>query len=284
MRRRFGWQAGPGQRATSPLLAPGGADCPRPAPCRNPPNPEPGLQNLRCRTSSIIIQDGDTLHGISVESRGVLTNYAYGYVRTYAGQRRDGYACGLGVLTFSDGRKAYAEHGPDGECDGRRLWRDADGDTVYRVCECGETKEYAFVFADGRCTYNDEACARDDPRLLALIAQVAPIEVRPAAPAPTRSRPPLAPKQSSDRSAGSSLPPQALAAAVATEVHPHAARRRWWPCDTTLDQPHCNSRPRSDACTDRFAVMGAREAPSCTLTTAAWCTPRARPGSSVAMP
>ena len=29
------------------------------------------------------------------------------------------------------------------------------------------------------------------------------------------------------------LPPQALAKATATEVHSHAARRRWWPCDTS---------------------------------------------------
>jgi hypothetical protein len=54
------------------------------------------------------------------------------------------------------------------------------------------------------------------------------VEVRPARP--------LAPKPSSDGSAGSFLPPQALAAAVATEVHPHAARRRWCPCDTTQQQ------------------------------------------------
>ncbi len=56
-------------------------------------------------------------------------------------------------------------------------------------------------------------------------------------------------------------PLQALAKTVATEVHSHAARCRWSPCDTILDQPHCNARPRSDARTDRFGVVVTREAP-----------------------
>jgi hypothetical protein len=237
---------------------------------------------------SSIILNGDTFHGISVESRGVFKD-EYGY--TYAGQCKDGYAYGLGVLTWSNVYKEYAEHGPgggsnvlfsntarfdsslmdwihsslsamnieeydgrrtwsnvyehspDGEYDGRRLGRSAYGDTHYDLYERGEWKENARVSASGRCTYNGVDCAPDDLRLLALIAQVAPVEVRPAAPAPTRHRCPLAPKQSSDGSAGSFCPPQALAAAVAAEVHPHAARRPWWPCDTTLDQPHCNARP-----------------------------------------
>jgi hypothetical protein len=180
---------------------------------------------------SSIIRDGDTFHGISVESRGVFTDKRG---RTYAGQCRAGYACGLGVLTWSDGNKDYAEHGPDGQYDGRWLKRFADGDIYYTLYERGgESKESAVVFADGRCTYNYVACAPDDPRLLALIAQVAPVEVRPAAQAPhPLLGPPLTPKQSSDGSAGSFCPPQALAQTVATEVHPHAARCRWWPCDT----------------------------------------------------
>ena len=76
------------------------------------------------------------------------------------------------------------------------MHRWAGGDTWYRLYERGEAKEYADVDADGRCMYNDVACAPDDPRLLALIAQVAPVEVRPAAPAPTRHSDP---KPSSDR-------------------------------------------------------------------------------------
>ncbi len=77
---------------------------------------------------SSIIKDGGTYHGISVFGRGVFTN-KYGW--TYAGQCKDGYACGLGVATYSGGSKGYAEHGPDGECDGRNLHRWADGGTYY---------------------------------------------------------------------------------------------------------------------------------------------------------
>ncbi len=135
---------------------------------------------------SSIIRYGDTFHGISVFCRGVFTNDEHGL--TYAGQIMDGHACGLGVLTWSSG-KEYAEHGPDGQCDGRYLDRSAHGDTYYSLYERGEEKDFVRVYADGTCYYNDKACAPDDPRLLALTAQVAPVEVRPEARAP---HPPLA--------------------------------------------------------------------------------------------
>jgi hypothetical protein len=150
----------------------------------------------------------DTYHGISVESRGVFKYEYCGW--TYAGQCKDGYACGLGVVTLFSGYKAYAEYGPDGQYDGRYLERIADGggDTFYSLYERGKEKAYAHVYADGTCMCNYVACAPDDPRLLALVALVAPVEVRPAAPA---RHPPSArhspPKQSSDGSAGSVLPP-----------------------------------------------------------------------------
>jgi hypothetical protein len=133
---------------------------------------------------SSIIRDGDTFHGISVFGLGVFTNDEHGW--TYAGQCRDGYACGLSMTTLSDVCKEYAEHGPDGKYDGRNLRRWDDGDTWYDLYERGKHKAFARVSANGRCQYNGEACAPDDPRLLALIAQVAPVEVRPAALAPTR--------------------------------------------------------------------------------------------------
>jgi hypothetical protein len=82
------------------------------------------------------------------------------------------------------GYKAYAEHGPDGQFDGRYFLRYADGGTRYFLYERGALKDDAHVSADGYCECNDEHCAPDDPRLLALIAQVAPVEVRPAARAP----------------------------------------------------------------------------------------------------
>ncbi len=131
---------------------------------------------------SSITQNGDAYHGISVDGRGVFRNKKVG--TTYAGQHRDGHACGLAVATYSDGPKEYAEHGPDGKYDGRHLVRHADGNTVYCLFERGEQNEHAYVFSDGYCEYNDEGCAPDDPRLVALIAQVAPVEVRPAARAP----------------------------------------------------------------------------------------------------
>jgi hypothetical protein len=171
-----------------------------------------------------IIRRGDTFHGISLFGRGVFTNDTYGW--TYAGQCKDGYACGLGVLTCPSGFKVYAEHGPDGQYDGRQLVRSVSGITWYRMYERGERKDSAVVKADGRCTYNDLACAPDDPRLLALIAQVAPVEVRPAAAAPHAPSPatrPLAPDEQMEAIVPLIgrlvLPPQALAAAVAAEVH-----------------------------------------------------------------
>ncbi len=154
---------------------------------------------------SSIIRKRDTFHGISVEGRGVFTHDKYG--TTYAGQIRDGYACGLGVTTWSGGSKEYAEHGPDGKFDGRFLERRAAGGTYYRLFERGESKDSAVVYADGTCKYNHEDCAPDDPRLLALIALVSPVEVRPAARAPQPAiGPPLASTQSSDGSAGSFCP------------------------------------------------------------------------------
>jgi hypothetical protein len=139
---------------------------------------------------SSIMRRGDTFHGISVFGRGVFTDDKWGG-RTYAGQCKDGHACGLGVFTWSRGSKDYAEHGPDGKYDGRHLRRDVDGTRSYYLFERGgKQKAYAIVSADGRCKYNYVDCAPDDPRLLALIAHVAPVEVRRAPPVP---HPPLAP-------------------------------------------------------------------------------------------
>ena len=131
---------------------------------------------------SSIIREGDTYHGISVFGRGVFTNDEYGY--TYAGQCKDGYACGLAVVTYPSGSKDYAEYGPDGQEHGRNVYRWADGDTDYFLFERGKEKEYASVCADG--DFSGWGYAPDDARVLALIAQVAPVEVRPAAPAPHR--------------------------------------------------------------------------------------------------
>jgi hypothetical protein len=131
---------------------------------------------------SSIIKAGDTFHGISVFGRGVFKD-KHG-TSTYAGQCKDGYACGLGMFTMSSGSKEYAEHGPDGQFDGRCLFRYVSGITGYSLYERGEEKNFVGVFPDGSREYNGEACAPDDPRVLALIGQVAPVEVRSAAPVP----------------------------------------------------------------------------------------------------
>jgi hypothetical protein len=200
---------------------------------------------------SSIIRAGDTFHGISVFGRGVFTNDKYGG-RTYAGQCKDGYACGIGVLTYSRGSREYAEHGPDGQCDGRCLERWTEGRTFYYLFERGNAKDIAVVFAGGDCTYKGEVCAPDDPRLLALIAQVAPVEVHPAAPAPhapwARHRPPS--HRPLDR-------PARFSSAGAGDRRGHRGAnpfscRRWWLRGTTQQQPHTKARPRTDACTGFF--------------------------------
>jgi hypothetical protein len=162
--------------------------------------------------ASSIIRKGDTYHGISADGRGVFThenvhNRRVQDRRIYAGQCKDGYACGLGTTTTSqtwcDGsRTEWAEYGPDGQYDGRCLCYDVGQTTYYygspRVSECtyydlyerGEVKESAVVGENGTCSYNGKNCARNDPRLLALIAQVGPVKVRPAAPAHHLQSPP----------------------------------------------------------------------------------------------
>jgi hypothetical protein len=176
---------------------------------------------------SSVIRDGDTFHGLSVFGRGVFTNEDEDGRYTYAGQIRDGYACGLGVTTWPSGTKEYVEYGPDGQCDGRCLDRKAHGRTDYFLFERGEEKESASVFADGRCVYNFEFCAPNDPGLLALIAQVAPVEVRPATPA---THPPIDP-----HSPPSNRPMDRPAR--------FAPRRRWRPSRP----PRCNPIPHAVA-------------------------------------
>jgi hypothetical protein len=220
----------------------------------------------RCRMPSIIRRGrrGDTFHGISVDGRGVF-NDEDGIV-TYAGQYKDGYACGLGVATQSAGTKDYAEHGTDGQYDGRYLGRWTDGLTWYRLYERGESKDFAYVSAVGTCKYKHVDCAPDDPRLLALIAQVAPVEVRPATPAPhpptlyhspPSNRPMDRPARFAPAGAGGrrgcrGAPPRRTPSLVAVV---HSSR--------TAKHDLAATRAR-----DRFAEVVAREAPSCTLTTA----------------
>jgi hypothetical protein len=192
---------------------------------------------------------GDTLHGISVFGRGVFTNEDEDDPMTYAGQHRDGYACGLGVVTHSNGYKEYAEHGPDGRCDGRNLIRSASGHTWYCLVERGKVKDRSHVRANGTCEYNGVVCAPDDPRLLALIAQVGPVEVRPAAPAlhpplarhlPPSNRPMdrparFAPVGAGDRRGHRGAPPTPHAVAGGRATQPNSSRTA----------PHDHAVPRA---------------------------------------
>jgi hypothetical protein len=224
---------------------------------------------------SSIIRLRDTFHGISVFGCGVFTSDKYGR-RTYAGQCKDGYACGLGVTTYSDGSREYAEHGPDGQCDGRHLLRWTDGRTGYCLYERRKLKGSALVSADGTCTYQGKVCAPDDPRLLALTALVAPVEVRPAAPAPLPPiARPLAPKPSSDGSAGSFCP-----------------RRRWrrpWPPRCTpmphtvaggrATQPNCSRAAKHGHAVTRARTVLRYWSHGLMHPFGVWCSPMARPGS-----
>ena len=228
----------------------------------------------RCRMSSII-WNGDTFHGISVFGRGVFAGNVLEKVGTYAGQHRDGYACGLAVATYSNGSKEYAEHGPDGKYDGRYLIRSADGLAYYCMYERGKRKDSAYVLSGGRRLYNGEVCVPDDPRFLALTAQVAPVEVRPAAPAhrpPTPISPPLAPKQLSDAPARF-----APAGAGDRRCHRGATPRRTLSLVAVGHNPTATLHPTTTQCRIHGSIRRSARtggASSCSLMhpTPVWCT------------
>jgi hypothetical protein len=199
---------------------------------------------------SSIIRDGHTFHGISVFGRGAFTHDDEYETITYAGQCRDGHACGLGVVTWSDGAKGYAEHGPDGQYDGRRFDRWAGGNTWYWLFERGKEKDFARVRTDGDCNYNGFACAPDDPRLLALIAQVAPVEVRPDAralhpPIARHSPPSHRPMDRPARFCRRRRSPPPWPPRCVPTPHAVAGVR----ATQTKVQPRCTARPRSDTLT-----------------------------------
>ena len=91
---------------------------------------------------SSIIRDGSAFHGISVAGRGVFTSDKYGM--TYAGQYRDGYACGLGVFT-GFGSKEYAEYGLDGKHDGRSMHHEDNLQTEYALYERGRRISHSLA-------------------------------------------------------------------------------------------------------------------------------------------
>ncbi len=119
---------------------------------------------------------GDTYRGTAEGDHGVFTRSGGG--RVYAGQIDNGFAC-VGVATNTNGNTVFVECDADGEPHGRYLCCDADGDTWYYLCEHGRAKEWAVLYADGTCTYNNKACRADYAPFAALQAMVVPIKARP---------------------------------------------------------------------------------------------------------
>jgi hypothetical protein len=189
------------------------------------------------------------LRGTSDRELGVFTDINDKY--TYAGQHRAGHVYGCGVITentgYSAGSKIYAEYGADGRYSGRCVRRSggasgsdfdvlahrsdrSEGWTEYTLYEHGEDKASVSVSSSGGCQYRDgegrgtfgrgESCKRDDPRVLKLIAQIAPVEVRRAAPAAHPQSPRTRPQAIVRWISRLVLPPQALATAMAAQVHP----------------------------------------------------------------
>ena len=127
----------------------------------------------------------DIFHGFSVAGRGVfLCEEGFNCVRVYAGQNPSRFAYALGVLTnavaYGIGYgKIYAELDFDGKYHGRNL-REYKSRRIYAEYDRGNMKDSVALFTNGKCVYNHEVCARDDPRLLAFLKLVAPVEVLPA--------------------------------------------------------------------------------------------------------
>jgi len=148
------------------------------------------VRNRKEGAMSSIIIEGRTFHGISVSGRGVFTNREneeYGETETYAGENRDGYACGLGVVTTMVPKimapvpsyyrkKKFAEYGPDGTFNGRLLICVDEKAQGYILCDGWPRPKYSLWVYGEELQYNSEFCAPDDPRVLALIAQVSPVE------------------------------------------------------------------------------------------------------------
>ena len=109
--------------------------------------------------------------------------YAGKIVHRYSGNVYAGtivHRCAsVGVATYPDGSTRYAECDADGEEHGRALRCTADtGNTWYGRYEHGSQKEYAWLYADGTCAYNGEACRADYAPFVALQAMVVPIKAR----------------------------------------------------------------------------------------------------------
>ena len=146
-----------------------------------------------------VLCDGDVFHGFTVNRLGVFIDEdnftGTPVVKKFAGRIvKDGRydVPRLGVLTLSQrsgNSYNFFERGPFGVLDGRVV-RALSDRTVYCLYESGNMKASAVVHASGRCWYNEMMCPPYYPPLLAFIAQVAPVQVRPATAAPSPGLPP----------------------------------------------------------------------------------------------
>jgi hypothetical protein len=71
---------------------------------------------------------------------------------------------------------ATAELNVFGEYHGRHI-RDIKHRKIYALYNSGKMTDVVVLHTNGTCMYNEDVRARDDPRLLAFIALVAPVEV-----------------------------------------------------------------------------------------------------------
>jgi hypothetical protein len=117
-----------------------------------------------------------TYNGTADDYYGVFTRPKTGAV--FAGSHANGSGR-VGVATATDGSTSFVECDADGKFDGRYLDCYADGDTEYGLCEHGNLKEQAVMFADGTCEYNTKVCSADFPPFVKLKAKVLPIKARP---------------------------------------------------------------------------------------------------------
>ena len=141
-----------------------------------------------------VLCDGEVHHGFTVDRLGVFINEdnftGTPVVKKFAGRivkNCNREVPRLGVLTLSQrGGNSYNffERGPFGEWHGRDV-RALSDRTVYSLYERGLLKASAVLHASGRWFYNEMMCPPYYPPLVAFIAEVAPVKVRPATAAPS---------------------------------------------------------------------------------------------------
>ena len=128
---------------------------------------------------------GRVWRGAVVGGRGVLTSDDGG---TYAGGVAGGAFDGRGVVKWSNGRTDYRELAAGGD-HGYQEWHCADRTVHYYLHERGKYVHTAYVYADGRCLYDNKSCGADhaDHAALKVAAQQATVRTAtaPAARHPT---------------------------------------------------------------------------------------------------